>query len=150
MALSIFACSVYSQALAASQRTNEISKLPVTGSAVKDSQTAEEFVRGFLYNQEELTAQAAITSEIRDHFKLTASTVKSLQSVFKESQKSYQASINKAESRPWYVRTDYGALQFLPGLLAENLAEKEPIFFAAGRYYKYEDGIYREMPEIEA
>ena len=95
MALSIFACSVYSQALAASQRTNEISKLPVTGSAVKDSQTAEEFVRGFLYNQEELTAQAAITSEIRDHFKLTASTVKSLQSVFKESQKSYQASINK-------------------------------------------------------
>lgn len=150
MALSIFACSVYSQALAASQRTNEISKLPVTGSAVKDSQTAEEFVRGFLYNQEELTAQAAITSEIRDHFKLTASTVKSLQSVFKESQKSYQASINKAESRPWYVRTDHGALQFLPGLLAENLAEKEPIFFAAGRYYKYEDGIYREMPEIEA
>lgn len=136
--------------LSADALVNEISKLPVTGSAVKDSQTAEEFVRGFLYNQEDLTAQAAITSEIRDHFKLTASTVKSLQSVFKESQKSYQASINKAESRPWYVRTDHGALQFLPGLLAENLAEKEPIFFAAGRYYKYEDGIYREMPEIEA
>lgn len=136
--------------LSADILVNEIKKLPVTGSAVKDSQTAEKFVRDFLYNQDDTTAQAAITSEIRDHFKLTASTVKSLQSVLKESQKSYQASINNAESRPWYVRTDHGALQFLPGLLAENLAEKEPIFFAAGRYYKYEDGIYREMPEIEA
>lgn len=128
---------------------NEISKLPVTGSAVKDSQTAKKFVHNYLYNQDDITAQAAITSDIRDHFKLSASTVKSLQSALKESQKSYQASVNKVEARPWYVRTEHG-VQFFPGLLAENLAKTEHIFFAAGRYYKYENGVYREMPEIEA
>lgn len=135
--------------LCADALLEEINKLPVTGSAIKDSQTAEKFVREFLYNQDDTTAQATITSEIRDHFKLTASTVKSLQSVLKESQKSYQASVNKVESHPWYVRTDHG-VQFYPGVLAENLAKKENIFFAAGRYYKYQDGVYREMPEIEA
>lgn len=127
----------------------EINKLPVTGSAVKDSQTAEKFVRNFLYNQDDITAQAAVTSEIRDHFKLSASTVKSLQLVLKESQESYRASVNKEEARPWYVRTDNG-MRFYPGVLAEHLAKTEHIFFAAGRYYKYENGVYCEMPEIEA
>ena len=127
----------------------EINKLPVTGSAVKDSQTAKKFVRDFLYNQDDTTAKAAITSELCTHFKLASPIVRSLQSVLKESQEPYQASVNKMDAHPWYVRTDNG-MRFYPGLLAENLAKTKHIFFAAGRYYKYQNGVYCEMPEIEA
>ena len=105
-----------------------INKLPVTGNAVKDSQTAEKFVRDFLYNQNDIMAQAAITSEIRAHFKLTASTVKSLQSVLKESQKAYQASV-KVETHPWYVRTmEYS---FFPECL-QKIWQKHRISFFGG------------------
>lgn len=127
----------------------EIKKLPVTGSAVKDSQTAEKFVRDFLYNQDDVTAKTAIASELCTHFKLASPIVRSLQSVLKESQKSYQAIANRMETRPWYVRTDNG-VQFLPGMLAENLAKTQNIFFAARRYYQYQKGVYREIPDIEA
>lgn len=130
--------------LSADALVDEIKKLPVTGSAVKDSQTAEKFVRDFLYNQDDITAKTAIASELCAHFKLASPIVRSLQSVLKESQKSYQAIANRMETRPWYVRTDNG-VQFRPGTLAEHLAETQNIFFAAGRHYQYQKGVYSEI-----
>ncbi len=66
--------------------------IPVTGEAIKDLQAAKQFVSDYLYNQDVVMADVIINSEIRDHFKLKASFLKSLNMVFKDASKAYQAS----------------------------------------------------------
>ena len=52
--------------------------ITVTGEPITDLQKAKQFVADYLYNQDIVTAEVIINSEIRDHFKLKAAFLKPL------------------------------------------------------------------------
>ena len=129
--------------------------LPVTGEAIKDLQTAKQFVMDYLYNQDVVTADIVINSEIREHFGLKTSFLKSLNAVYKDASKAYQASKSAKRAKAgtsipdWYEPTEKG-LRFLPGVLAKELSENQQVFFAAEQHFNYRGGVYTEMSEMEA
>ena len=129
--------------------------LPVTGEPVKDLQTAKAFMLDYLYNQDMVTADAMIQSNIRDHFKLPPTFLKSLQTAFKAENKAFRKKMEARKARAlkslpeWYEPTDAG-LRFLPGVLAKTLAKNEKVFYAAEQHFRYQGGVYVEMAEMEA
>ena len=134
-----------------------ISGLTAAGDVVVDMQTAIEFVEEYLYNVDPATAGTIINYELKKVFKdFKAAELKSLISRQKQLAKDYQsgqkARQNKLEVsdfQEWYVSTEKG-LKFMPGVLAEHMAESENVFYAAETYYVYRNGVYVEMPELEA
>ena len=46
------------------------------------------------------------------------------------------------EISPWYEISKQGNLKFLPGVLADYLAENEDVIYCADSYYMYENGVY--------
>lgn len=132
-----------------------IATLPVTGDTTKDMQTAKEFIGTYLYNQDIVTAETVIGCELKDHFKLKNTFLRPLSLIYKESSKAYQANAKAKKDRiqidvpDWYEVTERG-LKFLPGVLAEDMASNEQVFYAAEQYFIYQGGVYREMSEMEA
>ncbi|WP_314595680.1 phage/plasmid primase, P4 family [uncultured Selenomonas sp.] len=129
--------------------------LPVTGEPVKDLQTAKAFMLDYLYNQDMVTADAMIQSNIRDHFKLPPTFLKSLQTAFKTENKAFRKKMEARKARAlkslpeWYEVIDAG-VRFLPGVLAKALAKNEKVFYAAEQHFRYQGGVYVEMAEMEA
>jgi len=132
-----------------------LSEQPVTGEAIKDLQTAKKFVTDYLYNQDVVTADVMINSEIRDHFKLKTTFLKSLNAVYKDVSRAYQASRNAKRAKAgtvvpdWYEPTEKG-LRFLPGVLAKDMSGTQQVFYAAEQHFNYRGGVYVEMSEMEA
>lgn len=143
------------QPLSADDLLDILHGIPVMGEAIKDLQAAKQFVSDYLYNQDVVTADVIINSEIRDHFKLKASFLKSLNQVFKDASKAYQASKNAKRAKAgtaipdWYEPTDKG-LRFLPGVLAKDMSDEQQVFYAAEQHFSYRSGVYVEMSEMEA
>lgn len=108
-----------------------------------------------MYNQDMVTADVIINSEIRDHFNLKTSFLKSLNYVYKDASKAYQASKNAKRAKAgtaipdWYEPNEKG-LRFLPGVLAKNLSEEQQVFYAAEQHFIYRGGVYAELSEMEA
>jgi putative DNA primase/helicase len=51
---------------------------------------------------------------------------------------------------PWYVPTGNGGnKKFMPGVLAQHLAQSEDLIYSHGHFFQKRDGVYRKM-EIEA
>lgn len=65
--------------------------IPVTGETLKDLQAAKDFVTDYLFNQDVVIADVMINAEIRDHFKLRATFLKSLNLAYKEASRRYQS-----------------------------------------------------------
>lgn len=132
-----------------------LQELPVTGEPVKDLQTAKAFMLDYLYNQDMVTADAMIQSNIRDHFKLPPTFLKSLQTAFKTETKAFRKRMEARKARvlkslpEWYEVIDAG-VRFLPGVLAKALAKNEKVFYAAEQHFRYQGGVYVEMAEMEA
>lgn len=134
-----------------------ISGLTAAGDVVVDMQTAIEFVEEYLYNVDPATAGTIINYELKKVFKdFKAAELKSLISRQKQLAKDYQSGQKARQNRlevsdfqEWYVSTEKG-LKFMPGVLAEHMAESENVFYAAETYYVYRNGVYVEMPELEA
>jgi len=133
-----------------------IATLPVKDSMVEDLQTASQFIRDYLYNQDLTMAYAFVNYELKEHFKFkNAQVLKTLNAVYKEASKVYQQGLkarkHKVEDEMllWYEPTERG-LRFLPGILAENMAEVEPVIYAAEQHYMYRNGVYQDMVEMEA
>ena len=132
-----------------------LQELPVTGEPVKDLQTAKAFMLDYLYNQDMVTADAMIQSNIRDHFKLPPTVLKSLQTAFKAENKAFRKKMEARKARAlkslpeWYEVIDAG-VRFLPGVLAKALAKNEKVFYAAEQHFRYQGGVYVEMAEMEA
>lgn len=129
--------------------------IPVTGDAVKDIQVANKFVTDYLYNLDEVTANAIMDTDIRNRFSIKAASMKSLTTAYKDASKTYQSSAATKRAKAgasipdWYEPTKYG-LRFLPGVLAEYLKKSQHVFYAAGQYYQYTNGVYCEMSEMAA
>ena len=134
-----------------------ISGLTAAGDVVVDMQTAIEFVEEYLYNVDPATAGTIINYELKKVFKdFKAAELKSLISRQKQLAKDYQSGqkaiqtkLEVSDFQEWYVSTEKG-LKFMPGVLAEHMAESENVFYAAETYYVYRNGVYVEMPELEA
>ena len=130
-------------------------ELPVTGEPVTDLQTANTFILDYLYNQDMVTADAMIQSNIRDHFKLPPTFLKSLQTAFKTENKAFRKKMEARKARAlkslpeWYEVIDAG-VRFLPGVLAKDMAKNEKVFYAAEQHFRYQGGVYVEMAEMEA
>lgn len=134
-----------------------ISAVTVTNDVLVDMQTAIELVEEYLFNIEPATAGTIISYELKDKFKaFKASDIKALVSKQKQLFKEYQAGMKARQNRiensdfqEWYMPTENG-LKFLPGVLAEHMADAEHVFYAAETYYVYQNGAYVEMPELGA
>ena len=132
-----------------------LQELPVTGEPVTDLQTAKAFMLDYLYNQDMVTADAMIQSNIRDHFKLPPTFLKSLQTAFKAENKAFRKKMEARKARAlkslpeWYEVIDAG-VRFLPGVLAKALAKNKKVFYAAEQHFRYQGGVYVEMAEMEA
>lgn len=134
-----------------------ISGITVTNDVLVDMQAAIRLVEEYLYNIDPATAGTIISYELKDKFKaFKTPDLKALVSKQKQLYKDYQSGMkarqNKIENsdfQDWYVPTENG-LKFLPGVLAEHMADAEHVFYAAETYYVYRNGVYVEMPELEA
>lgn len=129
--------------------------LPFEGNPVEDLQTAADFVRKYLYNQDAVMADVFISEEIKKHFGLKASFLKSLMQIYREESKSYKSGRVAKRAKAglsvpdWYEPTEKG-LRFLPGVLAREMSEKEHVFYSAEQHFIYQGGVYVEMSEMEA
>lgn len=129
--------------------------LPVAEDTITNLQAAKQFVLDYMYNQDVVMAEVIINTEIRDHFKLKASYLKSLNTVYKETSRAYQKNKNAKRAKAgkavpdWYEASDMG-LRFLPGVLAQHLSETEQVFYAAEQHFVYRAGVYCEMSVMEA
>ena len=129
--------------------------ITVTGEPITDLQKAKQFVADYLYNQDIVTAEVIINSEIRDHFKLKSAFLKLLSMIYKDASKAYQASRAAKRTKAgttvpdWYEPNEKG-LRFLPGVLAKNMSEEHRVFYAAEQHFSYSGGVYTEMSEMEA
>ena len=132
-----------------------IATLPVKNAVVDDIQTARLFVEEYLYNEDSVTAETIINYEVKGHFGFKNTDLKPLVMLYKTMNKEYAAGLKARRNRVemefpiWYEPTERG-MKFLPGVLAEHMAENEKVFYAAEQYYLYQNGVYREMQELEA
>ncbi len=132
-----------------------LSEIPVTGDAMKDVNVAKEFVSMYLYNQDVVLATAMINVEIKNHFNLNSTLLKTLNTAYKDVSKAYNASRGAKRAKMdstvplWYEPTDRG-LKFMPGVLAGEMAKSQKIFYAAEQHFVYQGGVYIEMSEMEA
>lgn len=132
-----------------------LSELEIRRSAVDDMQTAQDFVRDFLYNVDSVVAGTFIEYELKEHFGLKTSAVKPLVAQQKELYKAYRDSKDtkretSGEELPdWYEVTDRG-LRFVSGLLANHMAKNVDAFYGAENYYLYEGGVYKGASDLQA
>ena len=132
-----------------------ISSLEVTGDAMRDMQTAKIFIETYLYNQDVVTAEAVIGFELKERFKLKNTFLRPLSQIYKEVSRDFQLDA-KLKNDPrmielpaWYTVGSQG-LKFLPGVLAEHMADTEKVFYAAEQFYLYQGGVFKELTEMEA
>ncbi|NCC16785.1 MAG: DNA primase [Clostridia bacterium] len=132
-----------------------IHELPVKNAVVDDIQTARLFVEEYLYNEDTVTAETIINYEVKEHFCFKNTDLKPLVMLYKAKSREYAAGLKARKNRVemefplWYEPTERG-IKFLPGVLAEHMVENEKVFYAAEQYYIYQNGVYREMQELEA
>lgn len=109
---------------------------------------AEQFINDFLYNISPSVADAFISENVRQHFSFKANNIKALQSSYKEIYRVFASAqeVRRAKSggevAAWYEITNRGSWKFLPGVLADYLAENEYVIYCADNYYMYENGWY--------
>lgn len=129
--------------------------LPVSGDILKDIKTAKSFVEDYLHNQDPVVAEVVISEKVREHFRLKTGMLKSLLAEYRNARKTFTAKPRTECTQPgsdlpeWYEATNAG-IRFLPGILAKELAASQNVFYAAGQYYRYQNGVYRDIDKIEA
>ena len=107
------------------------------------------FVQDYLYNIEPVIAEAIINYEVKSHFGLKATDIAPMVKLHREIHKKYTASkeVRREVSADegladWYEVTDRGGLRFLPDILADHMTNNVPVFYGAGAYYFYNNGVY--------
>lgn len=125
-------------------------------STVENMQTAQAFVRDYLYNVEPALATTFINYEISAHFGLKSPDMRPLVSQQKQAHKAH---IDNKDTRrelaggpipDWYEPTERGSLRFIPGLLANHMKNTVNAFYGAGSYYFYQNGVYTMSTDLAA
>lgn len=131
-------------------------ELPCSGDTVRDMETIKSFISEYLFNQDNLTAGAIISSEIRKRFSLKSQQLQPFMAFYRECRKEHRESLNRGralaeltEVPEWY-EFNQGGMKFLPGVLAKHLKDSEDVFYAAEQHYIYESGVYSQTTELAA
>ena len=123
-----------------------LKKQPVTSDAIKDIQTAKDFIF-YLSNSDETIAEAFIKNDLRNYFRFDDATTKALIRTDKEKRKA-DVHCKKAGSAsdlpPWYESGNNG-IKFMPGILADVIVKEQDYIFTAGQFYMFSDGVYKEI-----
>ena len=133
-----------------------LGELEVCKSAVDNVTLAQGFIREYLYNIDPVVAATFIEYEMKEHFGFKAGAMKPLVAVQRELSRTYRANketrreTEGSELPDWYEATERGGLRFLPGLLANYMAECVDAFYGAGSYFSYQDGVYSESEDLWA
>lgn len=133
-----------------------LAEQPVAGDPLQDIQTAQAFVRDYLYNVEPGVAEVLITYGVKAHFGFKAPEVRSLTSAYKEARKNYLHSRDAKEAGggeplpEWYALGERGNVIFRAGILSEYLKDHIHAFYGAEQYYLYQGGVYRPSGDVEA
>ena len=133
-----------------------IAEMPVTGDEMKDLRTVTDFIHEYLYNQDAAIVEGLLNFDLRKKYNLKSNIMRSLSGEYRAANKKYLAGLKARmhrmdEALPlWYEPTENGGLRFLPGVLADHLGETEQVFYAAEQHYRYENGVYKEMTEMQA
>lgn len=133
-----------------------MSEIAVTGDTLVDMAAARSFIETYLYNQDSVMAETVINYEIKAKFKFKAADLKPLIGCYKDCAKAYQNGLKSRRSKvevneipAWYEVTERG-LRFMPGVLADSMAESEDVIYAAEQHYVFRSGVYQEMSDMEA
>lgn len=130
-------------------------ELPITNKPLQDMETASQFIRDYLYNQDIAIATSVVNSTLKAHFKFAAPELRALLSLYKQARKEYESKLKARQHKVsdelplWYEPTERG-LRFMPKVLADDLAAKEKVFYAAEQHYSYEGGVYVPISEMNA
>jgi len=130
-------------------------ELPITNNPLEDMKTASRFVEDYLYNQDVAIATTVINNTFKNHFKFKVPELRALAALYKTKNREYHAGLKVRQHKVmdelplWYVPTERG-LKFLPGVLAGHMKDNEQVFYAAEQHYRYEDGVYSPICEMEA
>lgn len=132
----------------------ELSEVQFNRNKAKDAEVAEKFIIKNMYNISEVTAEAFISSNIKDYFGFTNGDIKLLLKSFREANAKYKKSkvveTCEADEIPvWYEYTKNG-MKFKPGVLARHLSENSSTFFVAQSFFNYENGVYKQIDELQA
>lgn len=133
-----------------------LSEKEVKGSPMADIQTAQSFVRDYLYNLEAGIAEIFINYAMKDHFKFKGSDLKPLLTLFREVHKKYTQNREAKETLggeafpEWYTFGERGAVIFKPGILSGFLKDNVDAFYGAEQYYLYRNGVYKSSTDTEA
>ncbi len=133
-----------------------LSDLAISKSAVDNVKSAQGFIRDYLYNIESVVAATFIEYEIKAYFGLKAGDMKLLVTVQRDLYKAYCGSRETKRERSedelpdWYEVTERGGLHFIPGLLANYMADNVSAFYGAGSYFFYQNGVYSESEDLWA
>ena len=106
---------------------------------------AKDFIKKELSSFEQEDAEMFVKYFMADYFSFKNSVSSDLMKYYRECRNAYLKAETDDPFRKtlpeWYRIADKG-LKFLPGRLADHLAQTENIIFANGDYYQYQNGVY--------
>lgn len=129
-----------------------ILKESLGGSVVENLEIAKKFIEKFLYNVGDVVAGGLINYDLKKRFDFKASDIRTLLAYYKKINKQYQGEERKqkssADTPVWYEPADNGGMRFLPGILAEWMADEVPVIYVAGSFFLYKNGVYKPVDEL--
>ncbi len=128
-----------------------IAELPESEDDIENMHTVTAFIRQYMYNQDPPIVEGLLNFDLRKKYGLKTHMLRTLSGEYRKVSKSYQTGLKKRMHRMeatlplWYVPTESGGLRFLPGVLADHLAETEKVICLMSQDYRYENGVYRKI-----
>lgn len=107
---------------------------------IKDVEIARKFIVEYMYNLDPGFAEVFINNNIKDYFKFKAADIKTLPGYQKDLYRAFASTQvarkvkSGGEVAAWYEITDRGTWKFLPGVLADYLAENEHVIYCGDSY----------------
>ena len=140
---------------------------------LKNLQLATDFIKKYLFNQDDSIAEVFIRENIKKHFKANkpdtlpngaqidsvvefkSDTIKSLITTYKTEHKIYKQGLDlkktklEATDMPEWYRPNGKTLKFMPKILANYLRDNIHAFYAAQQRFVYVSGVYVVTDEME-
>lgn len=133
-----------------------MSNQKVAHDPVIDLQTAQRFINDYLFNSDNGLAEPFIKYDIKKHFSFKAEDIKPLIVMYRDIYKQFSSTqetrreLSNKDLPVWYEFTKNGGLRFMPGILANHLAEQFYAFYCAEQYYYYDSGVYTSQGDKDA
>ena len=135
---------------------DRLNSIELGATPIENIQKLRQFVIDFLYNVEPVIAETLISHDIKSKFGLKLSDLRPLVLLHRETYKKHMSNKERRQETEgaglpaWYEVTERGGLRFLPGVLADHMANNMAVFYGAGSYYFYQNGVYEQREDLAA